>query len=320
MRLIDTFLYSDSDEFPLITTKILSEASLVDLFLIVEGSHTFKGQPKAFTIRKLLNSEKKLLAVRNKIKVIEFDLPKIDTLSGILRHSSRFAHQIYSGIPYRRARRAFKERNFLTLEELSRNVAVPYLIEWGLKHDDWILVTDSDEILDLANDRRMLLLRELLNSDFPIHHLIRRRYMFDFDNYDPRPRTIPLIKGNIILDNDSVNLTALRVPNNGLIQSPTETLVFEFSSCFPLDAIIRKHEFARHQTPSRDAIINAVERNHAIVYQEDRARKLDFFTKIKPSLETHPTIILREIESLKTGNVPDDYIYKRQQAYPELFS
>jgi len=101
MRLIDTFLYSDSDEFPLIITKILSEASMVDLFLIVEGSHTFKGQPKAFTIRKLLNEEKQLSAVRNKIKVIEIDTPKIGTFNRILEHSLRFVHQMYSGIPYR---------------------------------------------------------------------------------------------------------------------------------------------------------------------------------------------------------------------------
>jgi len=144
--------------------------------------------------------------------------------------------------------------------------------------------------------------------------------MYDFDNYDPRPRTIPLIKGSVILDNVSVNLTALRVPNKGMNQSFTETLVFEFSSCLPLDGIIRKHEFARHLTPKREAIVNAVERNHAIVYQEDSAKNLDFFTRIEPSFETHPVLILREIESLKTRNVPDDYISKRQKAYPELFS
>ena len=321
MRIIDTFMFADSEEFPLFIAKILSEEKVIDHFIVVEASHTFKGEPRMLILKKLVNSEPLLVNFRDRITIIEANnlLDNVE-FENYFKKSLIFIAQTLTGHTFQRTMRAIRERKNFNIEKFQRNLAVPLLQEWGIRESDWIAITDVDEIIDASLNNRANLLRTALTStNGPIIHLKRQRYVFDIDNLDGRVRWIPIISTKIILQKDFKGLLRYRVPDIGVMQPFFQTIVFEFSYCFSFSGIERKLQSFSHRVPPIEQVHSALNYNHAIVYNTTPPRSMAWFSKVAPSQDSHPSYILNHLNSFRTNNVNPLYEFERLAKYPSYF-
>ena len=321
MRIIDTFMFADIEEFPLFVAKVLSEESVVDQFIVIEASHTFKGKPRDFILQKLVDSDSLLMHLRDRISVVEVPnlLDEVE-FEGFLKKSLIFISQNLSGHDFYRTKRAIQERRNFNIERFQRNQAVPYLIELGIRESDWVAITDVDEIIDGSLNTRAKLLRDALHStNGPIVHLKRQRYVFDIDNLDGRVRWIPIIKAKFILQKEFKSLLRYRVPDIGIMQPFFPTIVFEFSYCFTNLGIENKLKSFSHKTPPIEWVQTALNLNHQILYKSTRPESIAWFSKIVPSPESHPEYILSNLSNYKTNIINPLYELERKRKYPEYF-
>lgn len=112
MRIIDCFPYFNEKELLELRINLLYDH--VDKFIICDADRTFKGKPKPFTCKEILNS---LNIPQDKIQVIEVNLPKNNSHSWI---SDTWAR-----------------------ERIQRNSAQEFITD-----DDICFVSDCDEIIN----------------------------------------------------------------------------------------------------------------------------------------------------------------------------
>jgi tRNA(Ile)-lysidine synthase len=67
-----------------------------------------------------------------------------------------------------------------------------------------------DEVIDLHSNTTRIELSRALNSTSLFHQIQRRRYVFDFDNLDPRFRTVPLISLRMLEKESSFKISNFR--------------------------------------------------------------------------------------------------------------
>ena len=253
-----------------------------------------------------------IIEAKNLLEQVEFET--------WLKKSLIFVYQTMSGHSFNRTLRAIQERRNFNIEKFQRNLATPFLIEWGIQESDWIAITDVDEIIDASlNDRANLLLAALTSTNGPIIHLKRQRYVFDIDNLDGRVRWIPIISAKILLQRKFKGLLRYRVPDIGIMQPFFQTIVFEFSYCFSFSGIENKLQSFSHKMPPIEKVHEALNYNHQILYNSAAPHAIAWFSKVVPTQDSHPSYILNHLNTFRTNNINPLYEFERLAKYSAYF-
>jgi hypothetical protein len=71
MKVISAFMFSDPDEIELMYAKIVTEDFLVRDWVVVEGSYSFRGDPKPLILKQMILKDKRFKRFLPRIHVVE---------------------------------------------------------------------------------------------------------------------------------------------------------------------------------------------------------------------------------------------------------
>jgi hypothetical protein len=308
-------LFSDASEWELFVAKILSEQNLVEHWFVVDGEYSFKGEFIGLCAKNLLQNEPRLIQFQSRITIIENSENLFEGLRYSIRPSfADFLRTIRNRAKVKTLRR---EKIFFSVEMQTRDLATSSVLD-RCEDSDWLLITDVDEILDTSGSRQGYIRDKLDKASGKIFRALRLRYVFDFDNLDPQIKFCPIVQISLLRGNQPSKISEFRFRQDGLILSG-KALVFEYSYCFPLDAIRRKLQNFAHVGPDEDMFSAALRLNHHFVQpgMKNTPRVWLEQSEIEPDL--HPAYIIEHISQLRTGNISPDYKLARSIEYPQLF-
>ena len=299
-KLFSTFLFSEPYEKEVLYAKLCIESTGIEHWVIVENSFTFQGEHKGNHLERIFAEDRRFDKFQNKITVVsaEIEFPEID-----------FSQDVHlQGLSAERKQR-----------ELAREP-----LEKICSANDWIMITDADEILDCSSDSRMeLLLGKMTTCKGNWLRLPRRRFNYDFDNLWSEHRSTPLVKAEHLLKSDDP-IALYRNRTIGVRSRWGSTMVFEYSFCFPKEQIVRKYETFGHPGLAQKEIIRAIESNRAAIFKESQSQlscaPKFWFKKVALTEENSPTFIRENLQRLKTNTVPDNYQENRIQHHADLLS
>jgi hypothetical protein len=315
-KLYCTFLFSDASEWELFVAKILSEQNLVEHWFVVDGEYSFKGELIGLCAKKLLQNEPRLIEFESRITIIENKVNFFEDLRYSIKPSViDFLRTIRNRAQVRILR---KEKVFFAVEKLTRDLATASVLD-RCEDSDWLLISDVDEILDTSGSRWEYIRDKLANTSGKILRVHRLRYVFDFDNLDPQIKFCPIVQISLLRGNRPSKISEFRFRQDGVILSG-KPLIFEYSYCFPLDAIRRKIQNFAHVGPDEDIFAAALRLNHHFVQPGMNTTTRVWLEKSDIEGDLHSAYIIENISHLRTGNVNPDYKEARSIEYPQLFS
>jgi len=315
MNIYCTFLFSDTAEWELFVAKILSEKNLVKKWFVVDGAYNFKGDYIGLCANTLLQNEPRLNLYKSRIQVIESKTNYFyETKSTFKRSLTNFFRNIRNRAHLKLIQ---KEELFFSVEKLTRDLATLDILNQG-EDDDWLLITDVDEILDTSGSRGQFIEDKLSATLGKSVRVKRLRYVFDFDNLDPQAKFCPIIKISLLKGLRPSKISDFRFRHDGLILSE-KPLVFEYSYCFPLDAIRRKLQNFAHVGPNEDMFSAALRLNHHFVQPGMNTAPRVWLKQSEMEDDLHSAYIIENISQLRTGNVNPDYKLARSIEHPQLF-
>lgn len=298
-RIFDTFLYSEPFEKDLLLAKLTVESAGIAHWIIIENAYTFQGEFKGNHLTNVLHSDDRFQPFRDRIRVISCDIqfPPIDPTKDPDEQGIRAEHQQ-------------RQQAYEALKEL----CLP---------GDWVIVSDTDEIVDCSCPSRMELLHDRIRRcRAGLLPLPRIRYWYDFDNFWPMRRSTPIVASDRLF-RSSDTLGSYRLQTIGLPTRWPHEIVFEYSFCFPRDAIIRKYDTFTHPGFELSEIENAIRCNRTPVAERQRlAISLDESFWLRPvtlNERNSPQYVREHLSELKTNIVPNDFEENRRESFPELF-
>lgn len=315
-----TFLFSDPAEFELLVGKIITESHLVEKWFIVEGAFSFKGQYKGLRLKSLLENEERLKPFLSRMRIFEINEnhveknTQMDRFSDFLEGGARRILKKDSG----QIKRARMEKKYFEVEKYSRDVPMQSILE-ETEPSDWLFITDVDEIVNVSSREIKSNLLDVVNRGSKFMQIQRRRYVFDFDNLDPRFRTIPLIKIEILNMKSKLRISSFRFMSNGdtvLMERPP---VIEFSYCFNFNDIKQKLQDFAHLAPPDSSVQEAFMYNHHLRYLDDADTNYFWFMKDQSIEEYIPEYFRENLNELKTNSVNADYAEARARDFPIYF-
>lgn len=320
MKLYCTFLFSHPSEFNLLIGKVLTEADYIDQWIIVESSYSFKGEYKGLALNKLLDHEPRLALHRDRIHVLEISdnllesvylgINAFSVLEIFVRKALKKSTQF--------SQRQLIERKFFEVEKLSRDFALSVLQQIAT-NQDWLFITDVDEVIDLHSDVTRTELMRTLKSTALFHQIQRRRYVFDFDNLDPRFRTVPLISFRLLEKDSGFRISNFRFMSNGVVSYFSKPPVIEFSYCFSIHSIMKKLDNFAHLSVPEQSIVRALRLNHQLLYPGDSENQVTWFQTDHQIENWIPKYFLENLSTLKTNIVDLNYESNRVEAFPRYF-
>jgi hypothetical protein len=314
-KLYCTFLFSDISEWELFVAKILSEQSLVEHWFVVDGEYSFKGEFIGLCAKNLLQNEPRLSQFISRITIIE----NRENFFESLKYSSRpsvvdFLRTIRNRTYIKTLR---KEKVFFSVEKNTRDLATASVLD-RCKNSDWLFISDVDEILDSSGPRGEYIRDKLSKAPGKVLRVHRLRYVFDFDNLDPQIKFCPIVQISLLRGNRQFKISDFRFRQDGLILSG-KALVFEYSYCFPLDAIKRKLQNFAHVGPDKDMFSAALRLNHHFIQPGMSDAPRVWLEQCEIEGELHAAYIIQNLSHLRTGNINPDYKLARSIEYPQLF-
>lgn len=310
-----TFLFSDESEWELFVAKILSERDLVKKWFVIDGAFSFKGKEIGLCVKSLLSQEPRLEGLKERIVVIENSINLIDEVKIERRTFLYFIRDIM--VSPKLNRRLRKEKKYFLVEKASRDLATEDILKECFP-EDWILISDVDEILDTRNGRGEYIHELLSNSRAHFLRVNRLRYVFDFDNLDPQVKFCPIIRVSLLRAPEKNRISEFRFRQDGVAISPI-FLVFEYSYCFPLEAIRKKLDNFAHVGPDREMFDSSFQLNHHFVHPGNNNSARIWLEIIPMKYDFHASYILENIEVLRTGNINQNYSETRKQLFPNRF-
>nr|WP_161501307.1 hypothetical protein [Rhodopirellula sp. SM50] len=299
-NIIDTFLFSEPFEKDLLLAKLSSESPGVSRWVIVENAYTFQGEQKGNCLAAIINEDERFEPFRERIEVISCDIkfPPIDPHKDPDQQGIEAEHRQ-------------RQQAYMSLTKVCAE-------------DDWVVISDTDEIVDCSDPSRLELLhRHIDRSRTGMLPLPRIRYWYDFDNLWPMRRSTPIVAAKRLFTSEET-IGWYRLKTIGRPTRWAEELVFEYSFCFSLDWIIRKYETFTHPGFELSEIKNAIRCNRTPVAERQRLSiSLDESFWLRPvtlSAQNSPTYIREHLEDLKTNVVPSDFATHRRTSFPELFN
>ncbi len=301
MKIVDSFLFSEPYEKELLLLKLILEDKGVDEWIILENAYSFQGDYKGLQARNLINSDDRFTPYRNKITFVEREektkrLPK---------------HQMLDEESYK-------------VEFWQRDLAQDYFFEHYLE-DDWITISDVDEMIDFTETKRKEELFERMKTcitgvlNFPI-----KRFWYDFDNEYKIILWRPMCNKRY-LSRTRKKLHEVRCDSFKRKGKNWKNIIgFEYSSCYDKEFMLRKFYTSTHTGLGPEELEKSLLYNHRPVspayINRIRKDKKFFFETVTLTAHNSPEIVRENLNNYKTNAIDKSYKRNRKEGYPEAFS
>ncbi len=299
-KIVDSFLFSEPYEKEVMLLKFMLEDQGIAEWIILENAYSFQGSYTGLHVRKIIDEDERFEPFRHKITIIEKEkktkvLPK---------------HEFLDSYSYE-------------VECWQRDLAQPYFMEkYG--EEDWIMVSDIDEMIDFTSVERKNELYEKMEGCGGLLVVPTKRFWYDFDN------EYKVLIGNAMCNkkyllNENKSLHNIRKEYRRVISKTWRKIVaFEFSSCYKTDYIVQKFYTGLHTGFTENDLKQSLRCNHRPT-RELASWKADnspywFFETVVLTENNSPKIIRDNLQKYKTNNVDINYRENRKKDYPELFS
>jgi len=304
MKLIEAFLFSELHEKDLLLLKFKLSNGLIDEWLICENAYSHQGDYTGLIARNLIENDDAFKEYRHKVKYIEGNR-QFDIIDKTKKQDSL----------------AFKCENW------QRELGYDFFIK-NYADEDCILIHDVDEMCGFTDKNRadefFQKLKEIKHKG--MMRIPRLRFWYDFDNkFDQLYGSVVCSKA-FLLKNPHLTFSELRRLYTSQPDSGWENIiVFEYSSCYHLDALMRKMDTNPHTGVNMQALNQALRCNHRTLTLFDLPKRLKptkkfFFEKVTLD-DTNSTQYVREnLQHLKTNIVDENYRNNRKKDYPHFYT
>jgi hypothetical protein len=323
MKIISAFMFSDPDEIELMYAKIVTEDSLVRDWIVVEGSYSFRGDPKPLILNQMIQKDKRFKRFLPRIHVVEVT----ENFISDFKYDTRFLIRKQIEIMFRKMffsghelqKRLLLEKKFFYAENHSRNAAIPSILQITKSDQDWVLISDVDEILNSENHRIRKSLTKIMKLGDLFVLLYRQKFVFDYDNLDSQQRFTPFISIKLLKNMSNPSLSVFRSRFDGVPQVKYP-YVSEFTFCFQMEAVLRKYAMFPHIAPPMDAVLEGLEENRIAVFKDSSIHDIRWYNKVVLSEYFVPNYIVKNFRKLKTNNISDNFRSVRVSKHPTLFN
>ncbi|TAE38266.1 MAG: hypothetical protein EAZ70_03045 [Runella slithyformis] len=303
MKIVDTFLFSEPHEKEILLIKLHLESSHVIEWVIVESEYTFQGEFKGLFARQIIDSDPRFAPFRARIHII----------SGNLKN------------PPINYTRADIDTQGMNSERRQRSLAREYIIN-KYSDDTWVLLSDSDEMIDFTETANCELLSTKINaSKNGMVFVPRRRFWYDFDNLWNAVRSTPLVTvAQIRAAEGDMAMGFLRSDHIGYGEEWARTILFEYSFCYQYHEVMRKFSTTPHGGMTQNEIAQSIRCNHAPI-SKLRNMRLDlhknlWMETVALTSQNSPQYVRENLEILKTSVVDKNYRQNRRTDYPHLYT
>jgi len=300
-KIVDSFLFSEPHEKELLLLKFILENDGVDEWVLIENAYSFQGEYTGLHATALVESDERFAPYKHKLTIISKEektalLPK----------------------------NKFMDEEAFKVEFWQRDLVFSYFIN-KYADDDWIFISDVDEMIDFSsNERKQELYKKINASETGLIRLPTKKFWYDFDN------EFCYIINNAMcnkhyLQTRAVALHDIRVKNRSIVKKSVEPIVaFEYSSCFDADSIVKKMSSYAHTGFSTDVLKQALRCNHRPTIESNtwkiKNTKYFFLRTVTLDEKNSPQYVREHLSFYKTNAVDKNYKINRKKDYPELFT
>ena len=312
-------LFGGEIEVEQLLIKLQCERDYIKYWFIVENSFDLKGNPKPLILDKVVYKDERFAEFANRLKIIQvtenYRLKYKRTLGskcdrlirGLLGRWSRKLENRWQQAP-----------NFFA--EFSQREACRDELLRHATDNDYVFVTDFDEVVNLENSRKRYLDDFIVNSRANFVGVGRIRFVFDYVNLQlGKWRTVPLL-----------NVGALRAGTKKIFDSRLRDdfiplnftpIVFEYSFCLKRGDIIEKTKKFAHNTLDDISVVDrALSANHVLVRDFKKPLRSIVWCELTSIDDLdHPSFIKENYNKIKTDNISLNYKEYRKDIYHELF-
>ena len=303
MRIIDTFLFSETYEKEILLIKLNLGGEFIHEWLLIENSYTHQGEYKGLFAEEMLKSDERFKPFLDRIKIISGNLS--------------FERIDYSN--------KSSEKIGISQEWQQRDLVKKYLLE-TYSSDDYFMISDTDECLDLTtSDSKLALLKKKIQENtIGVIKIPRKRFWYDFDNLWAAKRSVPLVKIEYLKRNPQKLLGEIRLENMGPCKTWNLELLYEYSFCLTKEQLMRKYQTFCHVGVYVEDVELGLKCNCVPVKKAERSEiSLDakyWLKKVVLDENNSPWYVRENFEKLKTGIVDINFMINRKRVYPKLFS
>ena len=304
-------MFSEPHEQDLLWVKFNIEDPYIAEWIITESSYTFQGKRKELYLEEILKQER-FAPFRNKIHYI-----KLDTNFLFKRKVKSFLNRNFG-----------KKYEFVTYTELAsfyaemnqRQACVPY-IQKKYNPTDVVILCDTDEMFDF-NDGKIEKFKKILSQNKTPFYIPRLIFCYDFDNYTNRDRYSPIVSVQNLVGN-KYSTHRLRHPIIRNLVKEDKIFAFEYTFCFPKDAIYKKLASFAHVTEmNKEDIEYCFDNNISFIAKDKideayKKNKENFYDKLILEENNSPFFIREYSYNLKTEVVDPNYIENRKKNHIE---
>lgn len=285
MKIIDTFLFSQPHEKDVLLAKLHAEYEHVDEIIGLESDYDFRGNYKGLHLQKVLED--------NAFK------PFIDKISVISQLGSTLGN------------RDKNEKNYFQAEFASRALCWDY-VKSKYSDEDWLIMSDVDEMLDFSNPRRRDILLDGFKDSGPGIQWQNLKFWWDFDNLNLNPdKYIPCHKIGALKEREN----PFHHRNNHCKRlEPTLAVGIEYAYCFTREGNWNKvntfaHDKYQEQTMNSAYLFNTWHKEASRGEYINNA--LDFFETIQLDETNATQFVLDNLNQLKVNTIDKDYSKNR---------
>ena len=302
MTIIDTFSFSEPHETEILYLKLILEEQYISEWVIVENNYSFQGEKKQYFLDSILREER-FKIFSSKVTYLKCSY-RPEELKGKLTG-------VYDEIAMR-------------TEEFQREIAKEYLISKYQTKDTYILLSDTDEMIDFSCPDRANLVMNKMKKGHDFFRIPHTRFWYDFDNLWSEIRSIPAVSLSYIIDS-KYTLSHIRFFICGSGPAPLWKLevAFEYSYCFEKQGIFRKYDSFFHTGVTKDEIEQAISCNHIVVSKaRDQALTLEpkyWLKKANLTPSNSPEYVRQNLSNFKTNVIPPSFQFNRYKTYNSFF-
>jgi len=300
-KIVDSFLFSEVYETELLLLKFILENEGVDEWIILENSYSFQGNYTGLHAQKILDADDRFNPYKHKITIISKEektkeLPKHQALD-------KFSFQV---------------------EYWQRDLANDYFLQ-KYSNEDWIMVSDVDEMIDFTDAARVSELNEKMKaSKDGLLKIPTRRYWNDFDNEYRQIIGNAMCNKKYLVTNNK-KLHDIRAENRKVLKKGWKNIIeFEYSSCYSPEHMLTKFYTSTHTGFTPTDLKQSLRCNHRptreIVGAKPENTDKFFFETVLLTEKNSPKYVRDNLAFYKTNAVDVKYKQNRRVDYPELFT
>ena len=311
-------LFGNIEEVDGLLLKLESEKDYISAWFIVENAFDLKGRPKDCVFQDILENDKRFEKFKDRIHYTSLSTNFVELYkykqSELVDRQLRRLLGRWNSILQKR----FEQKPNFFAEFNQRDACIDDVLALA-QDDDYLFVTDFDEIINLEGARHAHVTRFIAENMPNFIGVGRLRFVFDFNNLQlGKWRTVPLIRVGA-LRKGLMRIFDSRLKDN-YIPLDFTPIIYEYSYCIPKEKIIKKTKSFAHHSTSETAIERSFLANHLFVSDGSVPPRSIFWCEtFDMSMHDHPTYIKDVFQNIKTDNVAVNYRENRRRLYPEVF-